>query len=116
VVRNKSGLARLEQPLDPIGTCSNKVGVSGTINKVFTDAKGRKIQVKGCIGAAENVIAASMGLDVSTFSDISKVTTGIISGTTVLVGAGVGMTPKPGSRANSRASTTSPQRRQRFKT
>lgn len=43
VVRNKSGLARLEQPLDPIGTCSNKVGISGTINKVFIDAKGRKI-------------------------------------------------------------------------
>ena len=56
------------------------MGVSGTIYKTFVDGKGRKIKVCGEIGAAENVIATGMGLNASTFADIAKVTTGIITG------------------------------------
>ncbi len=69
-----------EQPLDPIGTCSNKVGVSGCLNKEFVDFKGRKIKINGQIGAAENVIAAAMGLNAGTFSNIANVKSGIITG------------------------------------
>lgn len=70
------------------------MGVAGTINKVFVDARGRSVHVKGEVGAAQNVIATTMGLDVSTFSsEIAKVKSGMATGATHQVGAAVGMTP-----------------------
>jgi hypothetical protein len=71
------------------------------LTKTFTDARGRSVLVKSNVGAAETVIATSMGLHVGAFSGILKVTNGIISGATELVGAGVGLTsPRVNSRGN----------------